>query len=176
MSIVAAVDCDWVIPQLAVGGCFSPELAEHLAMRMSVRRIVDLRIEARDDEVLLLRYGIELLHLPTLDGGAVSMEMIERGVLWVNRQIDAGERVLVHCQYGIGRSALLACCVLVSRGLPPAAALDQVKSARARISPSPEQLRAFLEWSNAWHRAHSRPSPPDSYEDLEAIAYRHLAS
>jgi protein-tyrosine phosphatase len=33
------------------------------------------------------------------------------------------KKVLVHCEYGIGRGPTLACCVLISTGVPPLPAM-----------------------------------------------------
>src|SRR3981189_823045 len=89
------------------------------------------------------RQGVVLLSVPTQDRCAVSQRMLDEGVAWVLAQLDAGQRVLVHCEYGIGRSALLALCVLTARGTDPLQALRMLKAARSKVSPSPEQLGAF---------------------------------
>ena len=60
--------------------------------------------------------------------------MLDDGVAFVNRHLDRGERVLVHCEHGIGRSATLALCVLVSRGMEPLDALWNWRRAAARSS------------------------------------------
>lgn len=170
----AHLDVSWILPNLAMGGRFAAAAVAHLVRGLGIRNIVDLRCEDKDDESLLRRHAAELLHLPTLDGSAVASDMLHRGVEWINRQLDRGEKVLVHCEQGIGRSALLVCCVLVSRGRTPRLAIEQVKDARPCAAPSPEQLRALLEWTAEWCRAQRAPRPPDTLADLTAIAYRHL--
>ena len=64
-TAIAALDLSWVLPNLAVGGRLPVEAAEHLSRKLGIRRVVDLRVEDRDDEQLLEEHGIELLHLPT---------------------------------------------------------------------------------------------------------------
>src|SRR5215831_18692686 len=144
-------DVSWVDPSLAIGGRLSRAI-DRYANELGIRRIVDLRIEDKDDEEQLRLYGIELLHLPTDDMCAVAQPMLDDGVTWVNDQIARGERVLVHCEHGVGRSALLLTCVLVSRGDTPREALVRAKRARSRVCPSPDQLEALLTWSSR-HRA-----------------------
>ena len=141
--IDAALDLDWVTPQLAVGGRFPMDAAARLARDLGITRVVDVRGECCDDEALLRRHGVLLLSLPTQDRCAVSQRMLDEGVAWVLAQLDAGQRVFVHCEYGIGRSALLALCVLTARGTDPLQALRMLKAARSKVSPSPEQLGAF---------------------------------
>jgi hypothetical protein len=171
MLIDDRLDASWLLPSLAVGGRLSPDLASSLAGELGVRRVVDLRLEDRDDEALLVGHGMQLLHLPTADLCAITLERIRTGVRWVNAQIDAGERVLVHCEHGIGRSVLLACCVLVSRGDGPLRALSRAKQARPRASPSPEQLEALLAWSRAEGRVAGAGSAGATWEELADVAY-----
>ena len=173
-AALGPLDLDWVAPLLAVGGRFPAETAEHLALALGVRHVVDLRIEERDDEQVLRRHGIELLHLPTEDTCAVSPAMLEDGVRWVNERLDRGLKVYVHCEHGIGRSALLALCVLVSRGDPPLRALARAKGARRKVSPSPAQLEAFRAWLEDRRDAAGEPLPVPSFEELATIAYSHL--
>jgi len=168
------VDVSWVLPNLAVGGRFATHAIGHLVHDLGIRGVVDLRCEDKDDEHLLRQHNVDLLHLPTLDGSAVDTELLHRGVTWINRQLERHEKVLIHCEHGIGRSALLACCVLVSRGRTPRLAIERVKAARARVAPSPEQLRALLEWTEEWCRRQHTPTPPDTFAELSAVAYSHL--
>lgn len=166
------LDLSWITRELAVGGRFPDAAVPYLARELEIRRVVDVRLEARDDEIVLQQHGVLLLHLPTQDCCAVSELMIEQGVAWVGEQLDGGHRVLVHCQHGIGRSALVALCVLVSRGHAPLDALRLAKDARAQVSPSPAQLRAFLQFSASWRERHRLAWEMPSLEALGRIAYR----
>ncbi len=168
------LDLDWVTDRLAVGATFPTDAAERLAGALGIRHVVDVRVEACDDVQVLRACGITFLHLPTEDRCAVAQDALDEGVAWVRRRLARGEKVYVHCQHGIGRSALLACCVLVAEGLEPVEALAAAKRARAKVSPSPEQLRAFVEWCRRWRaRAGAAWSVP-SFEALAAVAYSHL--
>jgi protein-tyrosine phosphatase len=164
----------WLTPQLAVGGSFPPERAEYLATALNIRAVVDLRVEACDDEGVLKRHGITFLHLPTEDHCAVSQPMLRDGVAFTNGHLDRRHRVLIHCEHGIGRSATLALCVLVSRGMAPLDALELAKTRRAFVSPSPAQYEAWAAWLRTWKadRALAWDIPP--FDAFAAIAYRHL--
>jgi protein-tyrosine phosphatase len=146
----------------------------HLARVLGVRSVVDVRVEERDDERVLREAGIELLHLPTLDQRAVSQRMLDDGVVWIGARLDRGDRVLVHCEHGVGRSALVGLCVLVSRGEAPLEALERAKAARPCVSPSPEQLAAFSGWVRRWCARTGAPSRAPSVDELGRIAWRHL--
>jgi protein-tyrosine phosphatase len=160
---------DWITPELAVGGSFPAEQAGRLARELGIGAVVDLRAEDCDDEAVLQSHGIVFLHLPTLDHHAVSPAMLADGVEFSRAQLSAGRRLLIHCEHGIGRSALLALCVLVDSGMAAMAALELAKSRRALVSPSPAQYEAW----QAWLRA--RGLEPPGFDAFAAVAYRHLA-
>jgi predicted protein tyrosine phosphatase len=168
------IDLHFVAPGLAVGACFPMERAARLAADHGVARVVDVRVEDCDDEAVLRLHGIRLLHLPTEDTRAISQARLRHGVSFVSEGLDQGERVLVHCQYGIGRSALLACCVLVERGMPPLSALDTVKRGRPVVSPSPEQLAALAAFSARVKVVRGAAWDVPDVPALGAIAWRHL--
>ena len=159
----------WLTDEIAVGGCFPMERTAHLAEAQGVGAVVDLREEDCDDEAVLARHGIAFLHLPTPDLHPATLERLEEGVAFVRRHVDAGNRVLIHCQHGIGRSALLALCVLVDLGLEPLDAVRLAKDRRELVSPSESQYRGWSEWLT--RNGHQVPS----YHDFGCIAYRHLA-
>ena len=165
------INLSWVTEQLAVGGSFCSELVPRLVREQGVRAVVDLRAEDRDDEAILQLHGLTLLHLPTEDHCAIDPSMLERGVAWVAGRVRAQERVYIHCEHGIGRSVLLAACVLVRFGDAPCEALLRIRRARAVASPSPVQLEALRAWCHE-----QRLASPPTWAELEVAAYRPLAA
>ena len=170
----SAFNFDWIDDRLAVGGSFPMEAAEQLARQEGVRAVVDLRIERCDDEALLRVHGLELLHLPTQDCCAIAPRMIDDGVAWVRGRLDAGTRVLIHCQNGIGRSALLALCTLVGGGSAPLEAMNRLKASRPVASPSAEQIEAFRSWVGRWKQRTGARWEVPSFDALAWVAYAHL--
>jgi protein-tyrosine phosphatase len=165
---------DWIVPTLAVGGSFPVDAVRELAVEHAVKAVIDLRTEECDDEAVLREHGLTFLHLPTQDLCAVAQDSLRNGVAFANRHLDAGERVLIHCQHGIGRSATLALCVLVSRGFPPLDALELAKTRRPLVSPSPAQYEAWTLWLTASRREAGATWAIPPFDDFKAIAYRHL--
>jgi protein-tyrosine phosphatase len=159
----------WLTPQLAVGGAFPIERAAHLAEAHEIRAVVDLRAEDCDDEAALREAGIEFLHLPTPDLEPASHDHLEAGVAFVRGHLARGDKVLIHCQHGIGRSALLALCVLVDLGFEPLHALRHAKDRREIVSPSRSQYDGWCGWLAA------RGVDAPDYHSFGCIAYRHLA-
>lgn len=168
------LDLHSVAPGLFVGAAFPMEAALRLAREHGIDHVVDVRSECCDDAAVLRVHGIRLLHLPTDDTRAVSQARLREGVAFVNAALDAGGASFIHCQYGIGRSALVALCALVSRGDAPLAAMARLKDARPVTSPSPEQLAAFVAFSRALRDERSAAFHVPTVEELGAIAWRHL--
>ena len=162
----APLNLDWITPDLAVAGEL-PQAAWPALAAQGVRAVVDLRAEAADDAAALAQAGIAFLHLPTPDHHAVARADLDRGVAFVR---GAEGRAVVHCREGVGRSALLALCVLVEGGLKPLAALELAKDRRWQVSPSPAQHAAWADWLRA------RGTAPPSFEAFAAVAYRHLGA
>lgn len=162
------IDLDWITANLALGGSFPSAAVEYLAREYFVTGVIDLREDVCDDAHVLRAHGVSLLHLPTPDHGAVAPDMLDDGVAFAARHGDGGGRVLIHCEHGIGRSALLALCVLVDRGHEPMAALALAKDRRAKVSPSPAQYEAWACWLR------ERGAPVPTFREFAAIAYRHL--
>jgi protein-tyrosine phosphatase len=162
-------DLSWLTEHLAVSGCFAAVDVAGLADEHLIRAVIDLRDEDCDEPAILARHRIALLHLPTPDMSAATQAMLDRGVAFAREHLNRGSRILIHCQHGVGRSPLLALCVMVDCGMQPLEALTQAKNRRVRVSPSEAQYRGWAEWlERNGHRA------PD-YHSFGCIAYRHLA-
>ncbi|MCR5876150.1 dual specificity protein phosphatase family protein [Phenylobacterium sp. J426] len=161
----------WITPDLAVGGAFPRGHARALARDHGVGAVVDVRVEECDDPEELAACGLMFLHLPTEDLRGVSQAMLDEGVRFARDAASQDRRLLIHCQHGIGRSATVALCVLVDRGLSPMDALITAKDARALVSPSQSQFEAWA----AWMRRRKPHLPAPSYHEFGCVAYRHLA-
>ena len=159
---------DWITPDLAVGACPPADGWAALAAQ-GIGAVVDLREEDRDDEAAVRAAGLDFLHLPTPDLHPPSPAHLDAGVAFVRDELATGRKVLIHCQHGIGRSALLALCVLSDAGMAPLEALTRAKDARERISPSPSQYEGWAAWLAA-----RGLQAPDAHT-FGCIAYRHLA-
>ena len=142
------LDISWVTSSLAVGGRVREEDIERLA-QSGVMRIVDTRAEYHDNEVALNRALIELLYLPTPDTQPLTNDQLMEGTDWVLRQIREGQKVLIHCEHGVGRSVLLTCSVLVREGYSAEEALRVVQSKRWQAAPNHRQIKRLHEFEEA---------------------------
>jgi atypical dual specificity phosphatase len=77
--------------------------------------------------------GMEQLCLPTTDFTPPTLEDCRQGVLFIQRHVAKGSKVYVHCKAGRGRSATLAMCYLISKGLTPTQAQTLLLEKRPHV-------------------------------------------
>jgi len=140
---------DWVDEHIAVGGSIHPEEIKALGPQ-GITHIVDTRAERCDDKDIMAHEKIDWLHLPTPDNHPLSIEQLKEGTTWINERTKRDERVLIHCEYGIGRSVLLTCAVLVTRGMEAHEALKLVQQQRGQAAPNQQQIARLDEFETAY--------------------------
>lgn len=59
--------------------------------------------------------------------------------------LAAGKNVLIHCRQGVGRSGLVAACLLVAKGLVPDQAVKRVSAARGLSIPETAEQRSWID-------------------------------
>ena len=142
------LNMSWITDQLAVGGRIRPEDIKAVA-QTGVTAVVDTRAEYRDNAQALAKEHIELLYLPTPDTRPFTIEQLFQGSKWVQERMKQGGRVLIHCEHGVGRSALLACAVLVYGGMHAQDALHLVQEKRWQAAPNHSQVKRLREFESA---------------------------
>jgi protein-tyrosine phosphatase len=160
------LDLSWVTPMLAVGGRIHPEDILHLASA-GIRQVIDVRAEYQDDETALNRAGISLLYLPAPDTYPLTIEQLLTGSEWADNAIKRGERVLVHCEHGVGRSVLLACAILIRQGFSAEQAVRLVQKKRWQAAPNHRQIKRLQEFVAALHGQSSLTNQPPINEKEE---------
>lgn len=63
----------------------------------------------------------------------------------LTRDLSAGKNILIHCRQGIGRSGLVAACLLVKKGMSPGAAMDSVSASRGVPVPETVEQRDWID-------------------------------
>jgi hypothetical protein len=106
------------------------------------REGVDLGQEAGQAK----RLGMEFVSFPIPDRQIPNSEakwadLLER----VTRTLSDGKNVVVHCRQGIGRSGLVAACLLVRKGISPGAAVEMVSAARGVHIPETLEQRDWID-------------------------------
>jgi protein-tyrosine phosphatase len=75
-------------------------------------------------------FGLNYRWLPVPDQGTCSLSEAIDLVGWCRDGLRRGESVVVTCMGGLGRSGMIAACILVDVGLSPPAAIASVRAAR----------------------------------------------
>ena len=144
----------WIIPDLLAGmacpGYFADLDADldHLAYE-GVTHIVTLTEHALS---MPRNTHFQVHHLPVVDFAAPENTQVLRFCQLVDQAAEKGERVMVHCLAGIGRTGTFLAAYLMWRdGLSFRQALSHVRALRKEYVQSVEQ-EAFLEDWETWLR------------------------
>jgi len=102
----------------------------------------DLELEAERDACI--KAGLTFLSFPIPDRGVpASLAKTRELVASCKDRLTAGNGIIVHCRAGIGRSSMIAACVLVALGDRPDEALEHIATARGLPVPD---TPAQAEW------------------------------
>ena len=89
--------------------------------------------------------GMDYIHFPIRDRGLPpSLEKTVGFVKDLHAQVKSGKNTAIHCRAGIGRSGLIAACVLVCEGHTPEDAFRSVSKARKVDVPDTAEQREWL--------------------------------
>jgi atypical dual specificity phosphatase len=91
--------------------------------------------------------GMEQLCLPTTDFTPPTMEDCCQGVIFIQRHVSRGSKVYIHCKAGRGRSATIAMCYLISKGLTPAEAQALLLEKRPHVLRSIAERAVIKEYA-----------------------------
>ena len=102
--------------------------------------------------------GIDYVAFPVVDRGVPpSIRATADLVRLLESKLASGTNVGVHCRQGIGRSALLAGCVLIASGMAPEAAFERVAAARGLPVPETVEQR---QWADRFARERAAATTP----------------
>ena len=97
------------------------------------------------ERILCEANGISFLSFPIADRNVPpskreALDFIQTlaNLLWV------GKSVVIHCRAGIGRSSLVAACILVFDGIPVSEAFERIENARGCSVPDTQEQREWV--------------------------------
>jgi atypical dual specificity phosphatase len=138
----------WVLPGALAGmsrpGLLRP-LEDDLAtlQRLGITTVVTLE-EAHHNAQALVAFGFEALHFPIPDMKAPETAVALRFSADLCARLDAGERIVIHCKGGQGRTGTMLALCLFLRGNGVKPAIELLRLLQRRYIESEEQMR-FLE-------------------------------
>lgn len=103
-------------------------------------------LELRQEAQTTKKFGMQFTSLPIQDRHVPESEIrLEETLARMNRELFSGRNLLVHCRQGVGRTGLVAACLLIKNGMSPGAAVDAVSATRGLPIPETQEQRDFIE-------------------------------
>ncbi len=132
-----------VTPQIYVGAQHGPPGMPKLA-EWGIRGTINLRREYDDAQ-----YGLvqgEYCYIPTQDDNAPGLDELARGVSFMERIMQSGGSVYIHCAGGVGRAPTMAAAYFIRQGMDLEHALAAIRSVRPFIKLTAIQIERLTEW------------------------------
>jgi protein-tyrosine phosphatase len=106
----------------------------------------ETELDLRDEASEATTQGIKFLSFPIPDRQVPTSEAkLAQTLETLSDTLSAGKNVVVHCRQGVGRSGLVATCLLVRKGMSPGAAVESVSEARGVSVPETGEQRDWID-------------------------------
>ncbi len=90
--------------------------------------------------------GMKFLSFPILDRHVPKSEgKLTQTLQKLEAELDGGRNVVLHCRQGVGRTGLVAACLLLTKGLDPESAVKRISAARGVSVPETPEQRQWIE-------------------------------
>ncbi len=94
---------------------------------------------------IVKRTGLTYISFPITDYSVPASKIpMQQLAVELNNQLSRGACIGVHCRQGIGRSSLVAACVLVTSGESPQSAFEHIERARGRSVPDTAEQKEWV--------------------------------
>ena len=98
-----------------------------------------------DERKLVQQHGLTFISFPIADYSVpTSTTELRQLVSTLEQTLQRGTSVGIHCRQGIGRSSVVAACVLVTSGESPSTAFQNISNARGRPVPDTSEQRNWV--------------------------------
>jgi predicted protein tyrosine phosphatase len=133
-------------PGIVVGGQYRRRGWPAL-QREGVTAVLSLREEFCDAEAGIA--PASYLRLATPDDEAPTLEQMKEGVAFIERELEHGGGVYVHCGAGVGRAATMAAAYFVAQHATPDEAWARIRRVRPFVRPTARQKQALEAWATS---------------------------
>lgn len=132
---------DWLADEMA--GWRKAEIDVVLSLLTAEEeKDLDLKNEGREVE----RNGMKFMSLPIPDRQVPKSDpQVAATLEKLSAALAAGKKVVIHCRQGVGRTGLLAACLLITKGFSAGAAVDLVSAARGVPVPETAEQRLWID-------------------------------
>jgi protein-tyrosine phosphatase len=151
-----------IMPRPRAGDWLEDEVASwrHQGLNVVVslledREIAELGLEEEPERCTSA--GLRLLRFPIPDRDVPTSALaVNQLVSTLIEELQRGQGVGIHCRIGVGRSAVLAVCVLAALGLAVESAWAAVAKARGLSVPDTSEQREWVtDWFTRFGTSHS---------------------
>jgi protein-tyrosine phosphatase len=103
-------------------------------------------LDIADEASTAKAHGMGFLSFPILDRHVPESEPRLSAMLdELDAELAAGRNVVLHCRQGIGRTGLVAACLLLRKGLDPEEAVERLSAARGIQIPETQEQRYWID-------------------------------
>jgi protein-tyrosine phosphatase len=132
---------DWLTDEIAAWQREGVETVFSLLTPLEEQEL-DLTAEA----AVTQSHGLDFISFPIPDREVPTSEVsLAQALNQVDRQLSTNRNVLVHCRQGVGRSGLIAACLLIGRGMDADTAITRLSAARGAPIPDTAEQRRWID-------------------------------
>jgi protein-tyrosine phosphatase len=103
-------------------------------------------LELEPEQSICEAQGLQYISFPIPDRDVpLSRQETERLIGKLLEFAAEGKSIVIHCRQGVGRSALIAACILAERGMSVVDAFERIRGARGCPVPDTQDQRVWVE-------------------------------
>lgn len=107
---------NWVTSEIAVGAAPYSRAALETIERAGVEVILNLCLECGELHEIERAAGFLVYWLPVSDAYIPELNELDDALEWLDSQLTAGKKALVHCRFGVGRTGTIIGAYLLKKG------------------------------------------------------------